>query len=153
VTSMIALVNGTTRSLGPLVSSRHSEVVKGDTQNTQSRWSRKPIFSLLSVFWKNAGPNDSVSEVIILAVTLISDGGLGIFFFTICIPIYGSTALVDLSRFLSFLIYIQSVGLLGRGISPSQGLYLHTEQQKHRINAHRHPCLEWDSNPRPQRPL
>jgi hypothetical protein len=21
----------------------------------------------------------------------------------------------------------------------------------HRINAHRHPCLEWDSNPRPQR--
>jgi hypothetical protein len=25
---------------------------------------------------------------------------------------------------------------------------LHT----HRINAHRHPCLEWDSNPRSQRP-
>jgi hypothetical protein len=29
---------------------------------------------------------------------------------------------------------IQSVGFLGRGISPSQGLYLHTEQD--RINAH-----------------
>jgi hypothetical protein len=26
--------------------------------------------------------------------------------------------------------------LLGRVISPSQGRYLHTEQQKHRINAH-----------------
>jgi hypothetical protein len=26
----------------------------------------------------------------------------------------------------------------------------HTEQHKHRINAHRHPCLEWDSNPRSQ---
>jgi hypothetical protein len=25
------------------------------------------------------------------------------------------------------------VGLLGRGISPSQGLFLHTEQHKHRI--------------------
>jgi hypothetical protein len=37
------------------------------------------------------------------------------------------------------------VGLLGRGISPSQGRYLHTEQHKRRINAHRHPCLEWDS--------
>jgi hypothetical protein len=44
--------------------------------------------------------------------------------------------------------YRQSVGLLGRGISPSKGRYLHTEQHKHIINAHRHPCLEWDSNPR-----
>jgi hypothetical protein len=31
--------------------------------------------------------------------------------------------------------YIQSIALLGRGIRPSQGLYLHTEH-KHRINAH-----------------
>jgi hypothetical protein len=46
--------------------------------------------------------------------------------------------------FFSFLIYTHSVGFLGRGISPSQGRYLHTEQHKHRINAHRHPCLEWD---------
>jgi hypothetical protein len=30
----------------------------------------------------------------------------------------------------------ESVGLLGHGISPLQGLYLHTEQHKHRINAH-----------------
>jgi hypothetical protein len=28
------------------------------------------------------------------------------------------------------------VGLLRRVFSPSQGRYLHTEQQKHRINAH-----------------
>jgi hypothetical protein len=27
------------------------------------------------------------------------------------------------------------------GISTSQGRYLHTEQHKDRINAHRHPCL------------
>jgi hypothetical protein len=32
--------------------------------------------------------------------------------------------------------YTQSVRLLGRGNSPSQGLYLHTKQHKHRINAH-----------------
>jgi hypothetical protein len=38
-----------------------------------------------------------------------------------------------------------------RGIRPSQGRYLHTEQHKHRINAHRHQYrLEWDSKPRPQ---
>jgi hypothetical protein len=30
-------------------------------------------------------------------------------------------------RFFSFLIYTQSVGLVGQVISPSQGLYLHTE--------------------------
>jgi hypothetical protein len=30
------------------------------------------------------------------------------------------------------------MGLLGRGISPSQGRYLHTQQHKHRINAHKH---------------
>jgi hypothetical protein len=48
---------------------------------------------------------------------------------------------VALVRFFSFLIYIQSVGLLGRVISPSQGLYLYTGQHKHRINVHKHPCL------------
>jgi hypothetical protein len=37
----------------------------------------------------------------------------------------------------------QSVGLLGRWISPSQERCLYT----HRINAGKHPCLEWDSNP------
>jgi hypothetical protein len=42
----------------------------------------------------------------------------------------------------------QSVALLRQGISPLQGRYLHTEQHKNRINAHRHPCLEWVSNPR-----
>jgi hypothetical protein len=47
-------------------------------------------------------------------------------------------------------LFTQSVGLLGRGISPLQGRYLHTGQHKHRINAHRHPCFKWDSNPRSQ---
>jgi hypothetical protein len=43
---------------------------------------------------------------------------------------------MDLATFFRFLIYTQSAGLLGRGISPSQGRYLYTEQHKHRINAH-----------------
>jgi hypothetical protein len=47
------------------------------------------------------------------------------------LPTYGSLTLVYLGRFFRFLIYTQSVGLLGGGISPSQGRYLHTEQQKH----------------------
>jgi hypothetical protein len=46
----------------------------------------------------------------------------------------------------SVIFFTQSVGLFGRGISPSQGPYLHAGQHKHRINAHRYPCLKWDSN-------
>jgi hypothetical protein len=49
-----------------------------------------------------------------------------------------------------FLDPIHSGTTAWTGISPSQGPYLHTEQQKDRINRHRHPCLEWDSNPRSQ---
>jgi hypothetical protein len=64
------------------------------------------------------------------------------------VSICSSTALVGLGLSFSFLIYTQSVGLLRRGISPSQSHYLHTEQHKHRIKAQRRPCLEWDSNPR-----
>jgi hypothetical protein len=37
---------------------------------------------------------------------------------------------------LQFLNVRQTVELFGRGISPSQGLYLHTEQHKDRINSH-----------------
>jgi hypothetical protein len=57
------------------------------------------------------------------------------------LSIDGSTALVDLGRSFSFLIYTQIVIPIGRWISLSQGRYLHTGQHKRRINAYRHPCL------------
>jgi hypothetical protein len=38
----------------------------------------------------------------------------------------------------SFLIYSQSVGFLGRVLSPLQGHYLNTGQHKHRINTYTH---------------
>jgi hypothetical protein len=44
--------------------------------------------------------------------------------------------LLGLGLFSPSRFYTQSVELLGRGISLSQGLYLHTEQHKHRTNAH-----------------
>jgi hypothetical protein len=37
------------------------------------------------------------------------------------------------------------------GWTPLQGHYLHIDQHKHRINAHRHLCFEWYSNPWSQR--
>jgi hypothetical protein len=40
--------------------------------------------------------------------------------------------------FLSFMAILQTVGLLRRAISSSQGLYLNTGQHKHRINTYTH---------------
>jgi len=40
------------------------------------------------------------------------------------------------------------VGLLGRVISPTQRLYLHTVQHNTENRRHTHPCTYWDSNPR-----
>jgi hypothetical protein len=72
---------------------------------------------------------------------------------SVCLSIYLSMALQPLwtlAAFFSFLIWTQSVGPLGWGISLSQGRHHHTQQHKHRINAHWHQCLVWDSNPRSQ---
>jgi hypothetical protein len=68
------------------------------------------------------------------------------------LSIYGSKAPCWILVSFSVSSYFtQLVGLLGQGISPSQDRCLHKRQQKHKINAHRHPCLEWDSNSRSQR--
>jgi hypothetical protein len=63
------------------------------------------------------------------------------------IHVWMYSPLLDLGRFSVSWSFSQSVGLLGRGISPSQGRYVHIGQHKHRINTHRHPCLKLDSNP------
>jgi hypothetical protein len=73
-------------------------------------------------------------------------------YLSVCLSVYLGLycPLLDLGRFFSFLLLYTVVGLLGRGISLSQGRYVHMEH-KHRIISHRHPRLEWDPNQRPQR--
>jgi hypothetical protein len=66
----------------------------------------------------------------------------------------GSTVLIRTraSSHVRFLeLFRHMVGLLGRVISPSQGLFLHRTTQ-HRKTRDKHPCLERDSNPRSQQP-
>jgi hypothetical protein len=46
-------------------------------------------------------------------------------------------------------LFTHSVGLLGRGTSPSQDRYLNTGQHKHRIKAHRHSYLKWNRTHEP----
>jgi hypothetical protein len=60
---------------------------------------------------------------------------------------YGSTALCwAAAAFSVFLI------LYTDGMTPLTGYHpVARPLPTHRINAHIHPCLEWDSNPRPQR--
>jgi hypothetical protein len=65
-----------------------------------------------------------------------------VFFFT------GPTAPVVPDRFFSLMIILQTVGLLWRVISSSQGLYLNTGQHKHRIYTYTHqtsmPCVGFE---------
>jgi hypothetical protein len=120
----------------------------GDTYSCESVRNSisQPLHNLSQSNYVNIRTCDQVfpSEVFRMILTIKSK------YFPIYLFIYRSTALVGLGSFFSFLIYTQLVGLLGPGINPSQGRYLHIEQHKHRINAHRHTCLEWDSNPRSQ---
>jgi hypothetical protein len=58
-----------------------------------------------------------------------------------CIYLWIYSPLLDFGRFFSFLILYMDDQPVARPLAT------HTEQQKHRINAHRHPCFEWDSNP------
>jgi hypothetical protein len=68
-------------------------------------------------------------------------------------PIQALAASIKLSVSLQLLDLGQPVGLLGRVDSSSQGLYLYTytEKRTHNTNT-KHPCPEWDSNPRSRRP-
>jgi hypothetical protein len=63
---------------------------------------------------------------------------------SIYLSIYGSTGLAAFSVSWSF---TQSVGLLWRGISPSQGRYLHTGQHTHTTNSQPTSLAQVDSNP------
>jgi hypothetical protein len=57
-----------------------------------------------------------------------------VIFFSMALPAHsGPRPLIQFRNHFS-----QTVGFLGRGISPLQGHYLHTGQHKHRINAYTH---------------
>jgi hypothetical protein len=73
------------------------------------------------------------------------------FIITIIIIINGCTALCwTLAPFFNFLILYTVGRTLSTGNQPVARQYLHTEQHKNRVDAHRHLFLEWNSNPRPQ---
>jgi hypothetical protein len=115
----------------------HSFTRRLNHEFTECAWYQPCKFVFVIIRYFSADRSIRTSDYCVTAPAVHNDC-------CIYLSIYGSTALVDLGRFFSYLIYIQSVRLLGRGISSSQGFYLHTGQHKHRINGHRHPCLEWD---------
>jgi hypothetical protein len=61
---------------------------------------------------------------------------VSLFFIHLFIHLWLYSPLLGHGLFFRFVIFsTQTVGLLGRALSPSQGRYLHTGQHKHRINA------------------
>jgi hypothetical protein len=56
----------------------------------------------------------------------------------------GSTALVGPGRYFGFLIYLRAVGLLGRVISSSQGLYLNTQHKHRKTHIHTIPKVGFE---------
>jgi hypothetical protein len=68
-------------------------------------------------------------------------GALTVNFIRKAVTVCGSTALVDLGRFFSFLILTESVWIHGLGISPSQSCSLHTEQ--HKQNKRTQTSMPW----------
>jgi hypothetical protein len=76
------------------------------------------------------------------------------FFFFLVAPTLGSLLplLEHRTEFPQFLDQGQSVGLFGRGISSSQGIYLYTNTEKRTHTGTKHPCPEWHSNPRSRLP-
>jgi hypothetical protein len=86
-------------------------------------------------------PSTSNPHVVLLRILSI--------YLSIYITIYGSTTLVDLGCFFSLLI-LYTVGRTpwpgDQPVARPQSTRRRTQTQ----NKHRHPCLEWDSNPRSQ---
>jgi hypothetical protein len=113
--------------------------------NVESHWSRKMTSLLLFKI--------RYCPLIYLFIYSFIHSFILSFFFSFFLSFINGSTAIGPGLFFSFVIFFtQTVGRLGRRNSPSQGRYLHTEQHKHRINVRRHPCLEWDSNSRSQRP-
>jgi hypothetical protein len=86
-----------------------------------------PVLSLFNIHNHFVNPFDAVDLSLSLSFLLLSLWSIG----------HPSNALC----YFSFLIIRQSVGLLGRGISPSQGRYLHRTTQIH--NKRRQTSMPW----------
>jgi hypothetical protein len=101
-------------------------------------------------------PLPQVKIIARLPYTLIMSVELNVCYFLTAVDsllsLHGCTALVDLGRFLSFLILYAVGKTPWAGDQPvGRPLSTHTTTQTQNKNTqYRHPCLEWDSNPRSQ---
>jgi hypothetical protein len=116
----------------PIVLYRILSTTQSILYNYNASWTRFHYYNA----WKN-------SIKVTAASYGLNESLPAIFFFA------GSTAPLGPGLwFFSFMISLQTVGLLGRGISPSQGLYLNTGQHKHRINTYSYqtsmPCVGFE---------
>jgi hypothetical protein len=94
----------------------------------------------LSIIYPSIHPSIHLSTYLSICLSIYLSIYLSIIYPSIHPSIYLSiylrlySPLFYLGCFFSFLIFTQSIGLLGRGISLLQGRYLNTGQHKHRKN-------------------
>jgi hypothetical protein len=102
---------------------------------------------VISIIWRHAGVSyrSSVRHSYVFNVTFRISAQYLVYLHSCCSHLEHRASV---KRFVSLQFHGQSVGLLGQGISPSQGRYLYRTTQTQ--NKRKHPCLEWDSNPRSQ---
>jgi hypothetical protein len=107
-----------------------------------------PTHGLKITWYKKRRIINIIIIIIIRRVENFHNEELHNIYIYIYIYIYISLALQPpwaLAHAFSFMIILQTVGLLGRVISSSQGPYLGTGQYKHRINTYTHqtcmPCV------------
>jgi hypothetical protein len=89
-------------------------------------------------------------QLIVFEIFLCSFVHLNLYHNIDLLPVNGSTALcwTFAASSVSWSL-TESVGLLARG-SARHKAATYTWQPKHKINTHRHPCLQWDSSPTSQ---
>jgi hypothetical protein len=122
------------------------------------RWTIYTVQFFCNIQWHTANWNDRRSREILGGThdahfpSLLSDNAnIKNFKLTDLLHLWLYSPLLDIGRFFNFLIFYIDSRSPWTGDQPvTRPLPAHTGQHKYRINAHRHPCLKWDSNPRSQ---
>jgi hypothetical protein len=114
--------------------------ITGETEVLGENLSRSAIFSITNFVWSDRGSNPGGlwGEN---PLTNHLSYSLSFSLFFLFLPLWSMGHPWNASFHFSFLILKQTVGLLGRGISPSQSYYLRRTTQTQ--NKHTQPSMSW----------
>jgi hypothetical protein len=128
-------------------------LIRDHRTSSTNAWRHTDIYKLHILKFLILFCNYGILDNALYSSECIASDDRMIFSLWLCSPIQALAASMKLFVSLQLLDLGQSVVILGRVISSSQGLYLHTNTEKRTQNTNtKHPSPEWDSNPRSRRP-